>query len=616
MDNLEAEIAIPLEGKCSPISIESTTRDISQINTVPGDPLSTPIPNDTIKEHQSSNGSSPLAVDSVRMASPEETNKQTTRQSVSPKHIEDLVRTNHMAFQEIESVREYQEMASRPNTVTRTPYIKQSKTSMIADCSIQPRQSLSNDESHLFPGDNSSDCIAALRNKTDLSTENTQRTESNGIPQPRNPVNSPMLEEPRNKDNCTTQMLDISPAKGLGSLSTFMESRGISHSSPLLTGSYLAMSTPTTQPPENDRSFQGTSPYTSVISSPEMCHISDTTSVQVAAAPYIKDTSDDLILVLATDLLKSHLKVIQYLEQLTSSPKLLYRDYNQPEIEPSIIPGQFSLDPVGKGNVQVPQEADIIVSPTTGIILTTTYALTQLYLPGQRPNETHLPRSWEITSPVLERIFRIAPRYERVYVLACHSGKPLSSLGSDGTQTLEANKQTKDAAMSLVKFCKSISEHATVIPQLIASAPETIATWALALAAENKVQLPVHDRQGRPIRQFDNSPITMQQVIQDEETREEFYLRTMGFNPFAARLVLDMMDKSRRDLSFHDSPTQECLFRTNRRSSSMSLFIEMDPADRNAMFEDLVGKHLLSRIYLAIEGRDLFYSSTELGRFR
>lgn len=213
----------------------------------------------------------------------------------------------------------------------------------------------------------------------------------------------------------------------LGSLEAFLETRGFISDSP------------------NSLSFSdiyGEDPSPTAAATPSTAFPDTIHELTLMSPPTVPQDNGqptkELVLYLSSDLLKSHLPLVQSLETMPDPPQLVFRDYN----------AQEGVD-----------DADIIIPPATGIILTTAQALTQRHLPG---NRRHLD------SPVLERIDRLAPRYEDFYVLA-----------SSG-QT--AAKRTVDAIDFLKSFCESISRTVTVTPLVVSS--EKVVEWVLALAFE------------------------------------------------------------------------------------------------------------------------------------
>lgn len=147
---------------------------------------------------------------------------------------------------------------------------------------------------------------------------------------------------------------------------------------------------------------------------------------------------EDQVLFLSSDLLKSHLPVIQTLETLPTPPTLVYRDYDAAK------------------NVE---DADIIVPPMTGIILTTAQALTQRPLPGE---------DQDYTCPILSRIYRIAPRYDYFYVLVVSAEM--------------VDRRTADALAFLKVFCGKANDNAKIVPHYVSS--DKVVDWVLALAFE------------------------------------------------------------------------------------------------------------------------------------
>lgn len=151
-----------------------------------------------------------------------------------------------------------------------------------------------------------------------------------------------------------------------------------------------------------------------------------------------KPSMQDQVLYVSSDLLKTHLPLIEALGDLPHPPTLVYRDYD-----------------VGHGV----EDADIIVPPMTGIILTNAQALTQRPLPGQ---------DREYRCPVLSRIYLLAPRYKYFYVLVVSSA--------------EVNRRMADALTFLQVFCGKVSDYSTVVSQKIRS--EDMLGWVLSIAFE------------------------------------------------------------------------------------------------------------------------------------
>lgn len=298
--------------------------------------------------------------------------------------------------------------------------------------------------------------------------------------------------------------MQLIPLPGLGNLSSFLSTRGITTSA-ASNSPYFTQEEPVKKPDE-DQSPQTASTFPEII-------------LNITTPPVTpgQDPTEEFVCFLSTVTLKSHLSHVRNLDN-SHSCRLIYRDYN-PKSQP---------------------EADIIISPKTGILLTSAQSLTQKYLPGSKGSRQ------DIVSPIMERIYLTAPRYETVYIFIF-------------VLSAKADKQLQDAVTSLASFCDSLSEETTVIPMIVSGADGAVTGWVEYLShTELSPLLPVI------------------QSLRQSQTREEITLREYGLNPFAACLVLGM-------------------------GTTLEKFIRMGASQRLCRFGDLLGERVLRRVRAAIE---------------
>jgi hypothetical protein len=100
-------------------------------------------------------------------------------------------------------------------------------------------------------------------------------------------------------------------------------------------------------------------------------------------------------------------------------------------------------------------EADIILSPGTGLILTSLQKIKQKALPGQ---------GFQLTG-IRERITRLAMRYELIVVL----------VGDAINDAIDLDQSDCDAAADFVSFCSSCKTEVQV--NYIPSGDESMAAW-------------------------------------------------------------------------------------------------------------------------------------------
>ena len=367
--------------------------------------------------------------------------------------------------------------------------------------------------------------------------------------------------------------------KGLGSLTSFMETRGISVNPPKAQrSSETKSSSPISASASGD-------PYTSsetVVGTNVGNHESESGSD--ASAPIISSPEQESDigrqlppLFLSTSLLKTHTPLILALERVPEPPLLIYRDYSRNQMTSTgIIPAAHAIP-----------EADIIVSPTTGILLTTSQATTQRYLPGHKPD---LPfpvnNVKEINSPLRERIFRLSPRYEHLYVFVCHAME---------AQAPSAQKWLLSSMSALSGFCASLSRQKqgdrcvsssspspAVIPILVSTKPAAIMSWIRELANKHAGgTTQANEAFALQAHQSKQSDCQLQQT----ETRWELFLRAAGMNPFSAQAVLSVVVNGAGEYDI----------------APLSMFIEMGSEARRECFEQLVGRTVFDRVDAVVD---------------
>ncbi|GKZ24092.1 hypothetical protein AbraIFM66951_008905 [Aspergillus brasiliensis] len=279
---------------------------------------------------------------------------------------------------------------------------------------------------------------------------------------------SSTIEEEHLRQNLTSS---------LGSLSRFMEIRGQATRRDVATQShYFLNKVPTeTSPKEHgaslhDRKSDSRSTDRTISRQPEK-------SSNKSQIPHcLPGTNQHIMLSLSTNLLKSHLRLVQCLERMGPATSIVYRDPGA-EIFKTAPGSRTQMTSTLLSNCE--DEADIVIPPNTGIILSTSQATTQLFLPGHKP--AILKDISSINSPLRERIFRLAKKYRKLYVLISHCSGTTSSL-PDTEFTIDKNMLSSLTAFAA--FCSSMS-NLNIHPVVIPSSPDTIASWILVLASKS-----------------------------------------------------------------------------------------------------------------------------------
>ena len=344
-----------------------------------------------------------------------------------------------------------------------------------------------------------------------------------------------------------------------------------------------------------------------VLQAPAQTALASPASTATIVPRFQTDSEESPILFLSVAMLRWQPKLVQYLETKPNPPTLLWCDYDNinnhgtqglhPETgEP--IESQFPRENPTHG---MRFEADIIISPKAGILLTTSQEITQLHLPGHRQSP-ELAGVMGIDSPLRERVFRLAPRYEQIYVLIGHMMRPRNNSATGNVPATD--KLTLARFGSLTAFCSSVSEWCTVTPLMVSSAPEVMGQWVLNLANKHAWKMPdvsVNYPQATNFTSVNKPSLKSSLGVESmqKESNWEELLRQAGMNPFAALITLAVMRRDEENaLTMSDrSPIFMEVKRDGTRIvRSLSKFIEMDHEERRKLLGDIVGEKVLKRV--------------------
>jgi hypothetical protein len=252
-----------------------------------------------------------------------------------------------------------------------------------------------------------------------------------------------------------------------------------------------------------------------------------------------------LLLIVSTQLLRSDSTLVRSLEDISTSQfvRLIFRDYQGAK----------------SGQSLVTEEADLVVSPTTGIILASSHETTQRYLPGQGPPG--------IDSPLQARIVRSVSRYEMLYMLI--------------RSPIETSMNILSSVRDLTTYCLSLDHVCNIKVLLITT--DHVLQWILSIAAK-------HTTDSHPLNATDGR-ISVSH-FHDDPSQWEVFLRSAGLNPFAAQSVLAMLKTSSAQSGGPGDINQ---------ASALSIFVEMPYQTRRDIFREIVGHRVLSRVEKALE---------------
>jgi hypothetical protein len=210
------------------------------------------------------------------------------------------------------------------------------------------------------------------------------------------------------------------------------------------------------------------------------------------------------------------------------------------------MPNSVSRSPVTSS---LDSEADFIISPSTGIILTTLQKIKQKPLPGQKAK-----------SAFKERIEKVSARYERLVVLVSEACGDESTNGLAESDTLALAEATG--------VCSSLD--GSVVMQFIGGSEETLAKWLVA----TMVQYGSYGESSIPLL--------------EDETLWELFLRRAGMNAYAAQAVITELKAP--DGVDVEGGSKAGLF-------GITAFVEMGQEERIARFDRLLGgRRILERV--------------------
>ncbi|KAH7395083.1 hypothetical protein DE146DRAFT_615958 [Phaeosphaeria sp. MPI-PUGE-AT-0046c] len=185
--------------------------------------------------------------------------------------------------------------------------------------------------------------------------------------------------------------------------------------------------------------------------------------------------------------------LLRLLEQYQQA-ELIYRDYERPHL---------SID-----------EADILLSPSTGLILTTLQQTKQRPLPGQ-PDR----------SPLKERMSKLQKRYERLIVMISEALSP--EMEEQGSSRPE-DARDKESLTLLHNFAGTLEGE--VLVKYVPGGDQALARFIVGEMAAY----------GLPYGSQDIGDIKPVAV----ETTWEVFLRHVGINPFAAQVIVASLKES------------------------------------------------------------------------
>ena len=283
------------------------------------------------------------------------------------------------------------------------------------------------------------------------------------------------------------------------------------------------------------------------------------------AAPQFTAPPNSCPIVVSTTFLRDR-NLFRHLQRLLPLADFVERDFALRAAPRKNASKKVTLHP--SSTESMADEADIILSPSTGLIITTLQKTKQRSLPGQATR-----------SALHERITQTAPRYERLIILIRndHAGNPGSGQIETSINPPSLDQNDCETLIGFTAFCTAHLAETQII--LTASDTEHLAQWIASLVAKHCIQNP-------------------SLKLLHEETLWEIFLRRAGLNAFAAQVVLSQLKAP------PESETEMLGEEERAEKYGLSAFVRMSERERLSRFEILIGGgRVLRRVSRVLDAR-------------
>ena len=203
--------------------------------------------------------------------------------------------------------------------------------------------------------------------------------------------------------------------------------------------------------------------------------------------------------IISTELLKQR-PLFSTIRSLIPAAQFIERDFNRYNTTAWLRQGTITRSPVKS---PLAAEADLILSPSTGVILTTLMKIKQKPLPGQKEK-----------SEIKSKVEGVCMRYETLLVFISEASPGKSSAAALGSQECMAMAE-------FMGFCASLP--CTINVSFVPGGHETLANWIVA-----------------GMIRYGTGGSAGCSLIEDE-TCWEVFLRRCGMNPYAAQAVVSAL---------------------------------------------------------------------------
>ncbi|KAL8821598.1 MAG: hypothetical protein Q9223_000387 [Gallowayella weberi] len=269
--------------------------------------------------------------------------------------------------------------------------------------------------------------------------------------------------------------------------------------------------------------------------------------------PHLQIPTSQAFFVASTSFL-SNRALARLVQSLYPSAKMIERDFTLYSLEATFRGPQMK---VSRAPSEVlTDEADLVLSPSTGLILTSIQKIKQQALPGQATR-----------SPIRERIHRVAVRYERLVFVVIRTAVTSDKDNSCSVGGLD--ESDCEALTSLMAFSNHVPALRDGELLFVDGDTSVLATWIVSLM----------------VKYSSDGCIK----LIEEETVWEVFLRQAGMNAFAAHAVL---------------AETKVIAETTGEELGLREFVLMSPEERHQKFERcLGGREVLERVGKVLDAR-------------
>ncbi|KAK4494743.1 hypothetical protein PRZ48_014099 [Zasmidium cellare] len=261
--------------------------------------------------------------------------------------------------------------------------------------------------------------------------------------------------------------------------------------------------------------------------------------------PHVDVSTDPLKVIVSFTLMQNH-QFVRRLQKLLPNIDLIERDFTSMEPETVKEPhrARFSL------------EADITISPSTGLMFTNLQKLKQKPLPGQTSS-----------FGIREQIMAVANRYERLIVLV--GDRPTMADSQAPLHIMDANDSA--ALTELINQTAVLETDVEVV--YVAGGIDKLIKWTAAVISRNA---------------------TGDHKLLREETHWERFLRKAGMNAYAAQAVIGAM-QPKTSAPNPPSDSSQTVSPANAVTAELARFVSMDSEERIQRIGPMMGGDRLLR---------------------